>query len=73
MCVERVVLTEVQEVCVLHMADLVEATIKVGGVFWQGWDLIQVCVLAVHTPTNTHTQQAGGHTCTQMEGGDLTQ
>lgn len=38
------------------MSDLIEAAIKMGGVFGQGWDLIQAHVITVHTPADAHTQ-----------------
>ena len=54
-------LTQVDKICVPDVLDLVEATVEVGGVLREGWDCLQVWVVAVHTSTQTHTQQAGGH------------
>lgn len=56
--------TEVHEVGVLDVSDVVEASVEMGGVLGQGGDLFQVGVITIHTPSNTHTQQAGRHTCT---------
>lgn len=53
------------------MSDLIEAAIKMIGVFGQEWNLLQAQIITVHTPANTHTQQAGRHTCTQTEDGVL--
>ena len=35
-------LTQVDEVCVPDMLDLVEATVEVSGVFGERWDCLQV-------------------------------
>lgn len=60
-------LTQVDEVCVLDVPDLVEATIEMCCVFGEGGDLFQLRVITVHTSTQTHTQQACRHTFRQSK------
>ncbi len=54
-------LTEIDEVCGPDLRDLVEATVEVCGFFRDRGNLSQIWVITVHTATDTHTQQAGGH------------
>ena len=66
-CLCVCILTKVDKVSILDMSDPVEAAIEMCCIFRKRRDLFHVDVVAVHTPSDTHTQQTRGHSCRKRD------
>ena len=55
-------LTHLSEVGLVDLGDLVVASVEVSGLFRERGHVVQLQVVTVNRPTQTGTQQTGGHT-----------